>query len=265
MISFNTRLLDRAKKINSYLCVGIDISPELLGSDKLEDLVAHSKLVVDATRDIALAYKPNFAFFERWGPKGFEWLEQLVDYIGEGPILIADAKRGDIGTTASQYAESIFNYFGFDCVTLSPYLGVDSIDPFLLHSGKGVFILCRTSNPSGYEFQDKKIKNEAALYESVAMWANSLNTKDNIGLVVGATAPEELSAVRNIAPELPLLIPGIGAQGGDLEHSIRVGNSTGIGIINVSRSISFAGNLSKSDIQKSAITYVSKMNEALNG
>ena len=118
MMSFNTRLSDRAKKINSYLCVGIDISPELLGSDKLEDLVAHSKLVVDATRDIALAYKPNFAFFERWGPKGFEWLEQLIKYIGEEPILIADAKRGDIGTTASQYAESIFNYFGF----LAPYL-----------------------------------------------------------------------------------------------------------------------------------------------
>ena len=264
-MSFNTRLSDRAKRINSYLCVGIDIGPELLGSDKLEDLVAHSKLVVDATRDIALAYKPNFAFFERWGPKGFEWLEQLIEYIGEGPILIADAKRGDIGTTASQYAESIFNYFGFDCVTLSPYLGVDSIDPFLLHSGKGVFILCRTSNPSGYEFQDKKIKNEAALYESVAMWANSLNTKENIGLVIGATAPEELSTVRNIAPELPLLIPGVGAQGGDLEHSIRVGNSTGVGIVNVSRSISFAGNFSKSDIKKSAIAYVSRMNEALNG
>ena len=264
MISFNTRLLDRAKRINSYLCVGIDISPELLGSDKLEDLVAHSKLVVDATRDITLAYKPNFAFFERWGPKGFEWLEQLIKYIGEEPILIADAKRGDIGTTASQYAKSVFNYFGFDCVTLSPYLGVDSINPFISHPEKGVFILCRTSNPSGAEFQNMVIKNNKRLYESVALWANSLNTNDNIGLVVGATAPEELSAVRNIAPELPLLIPGIGEQGGNLEQSIRVGNSTGIGIINVSRSISFAGNLSKSDIRKSAVDYVSRMNEALN-
>tara|TARA_B100000424_G_scaffold271255_1_gene273214 strand:- start:5529 stop:6326 length:798 start_codon:yes stop_codon:yes gene_type:complete len=264
MTSFNNRLSDRAKRINSYLCVGIDISPELLGSNNLDDLISHSKLVVDATRDIALAYKPNFAFFERWGPKGFEWLEQLVNYIGEGPILIADAKRGDIGTTARQYAQSVFNYFGFDCVTLSPYLGVDSIDPFISSSKKGVFILCRTSNPSGFEFQNMATKNNTTLYESVALWAKSLNKEDNIGLVVGATAPEELSAVRSLAPELPLLIPGIGAQGGDLEKSIRVSNSTGIGIINVSRSISFAGNLSKSEIRKSAITYVSKMNEALN-
>ena len=253
MTSFNNRLSDRAKRINSYLCVGIDISPELLGSNNLDDLISHSKLVVDATRDIALAYKPNFAFFERWGPKGFEWLEQLVNYIGEGPILIADAKRGDIGTTARQYAQSVFNY-----------LGVDSIDPFISSSKKGVFILCRTSNPSGFEFQNMATKNNTTLYESVALWAKSLNKEDNIGLVVGATAPEELSAVRSLAPELPLLIPGIGAQGGDLEKSIRVSNSTGIGIINVSRSISFAGNLSKSEIRKSAITYVSKMNEALN-
>ena len=120
MVSFNQSLIDRANKINSYLCVGIDISPELLGSDNINDLVKHSKLVVDATRDFALAYKPNFAFFERWGSKGFTWLENLVEYIGDGPILIADAKRGDIGSTASQYAKSVFNYFNFDCVTLSP-------------------------------------------------------------------------------------------------------------------------------------------------
>ena len=198
MISFNKRLIDRANDIGSYLCVGIDISPELLGSDDLEDMISHSKLVVDATKDLALAYKPNFAFFERWGPKGFSWLEDLVEYIGAGPILIADAKRGDIGNTAREYAESIFNYFGFDSVTLSPYLGVDSIEPFISHKGKGVFILCRTSNPSGAEFQSQKINNKSYLYESVAVWANSLNKGDNVGLVVGATAPEELSTVRNI-------------------------------------------------------------------
>ena len=265
MISFNKRLIDRANDIGSYLCVGIDISPELLGSDDLEDMISHSKLVVDATKDLALAYKPNFAFFERWGPKGFSWLEDLVEYIGEGPILIADAKRGDIGNTAREYAESIFNYFGFDCVTLSPYLGVDSIEPFISHKGKGVFILCRTSNPSGAEFQSQKINNSSYLYESVAVWANSLNKGDNVGLVVGATAPEELSAVRNIVPDLPLLIPGVGAQGGDLEHSIKVGNSSGIGLINISRSISFAGDLSESAIRSSAESFVSRMNKAIHG
>ena len=264
MISFNRRLLDRANDIGSYLCVGIDISPDLLGSDNLDDLIRHSKLVVDATRDLALAYKPNFAFFERWGPKGFSWLEDLVEYIGGEPILIADAKRGDIGSTASQYAESIFNYFGFDCVTLSPYLGRDSIDPFIDHEGKGVFILCRTSNPSGIEFQNKKINNDLYLYQEIALWANKLNEADNVGLVVGATAPEELTAVRDIAPDLPLLIPGVGAQGGDLEHSVRVGNKSSVGLINISRSISFAGDLSESSIRDSAKSFVSKMNEAIN-
>ena len=263
MISFNRRLIDRANDIGSYLCVGIDISPELLGSDDLEDLITHSKLVVDATRDLALAYKPNFAFFERWGSKGFSWLEDLVKYIGGEHILIADAKRGDIGSTASQYAESIFNYFGFDCVTLSPYLGRDSIDPFISNEDKGVFILCRTSNPSGIEFQNQKINDGLYLYENIAMWANGLNKADNVGLVVGATAPEELTAVRNIVPDLPLLIPGVGTQGGDLEHSVRVGNMSGIGLINVSRSISFAGDLSESAIRNSAEDFVSRMNKAI--
>ena len=264
MISFNQRLIDRATEIDSYLCVGIDISPELLGSDRLDDLIRHSKLVVDATREFTLAYKPNFAFFERWGSKGFTWLEDLVEYIGDGPILIADAKRGDIGSTASQYAKSIFNYFGFDCVTLNPYLGDDSIEPFINDKGKGAFILCRTSNPSGAKFQSKKIDNDSFLYESVALWANTLNKNNNVGLVVGATVPEELSVIRSLAPDLPLLIPGVGAQGGNISHSIRVGNSSAIGIINVSRSISFAGDMSKSAIRISAQTYVAKMNEALN-
>jgi len=265
MVSFNQRLIDRSNEINSYLCVGIDISPELLGSDNIDDLVHHSKLVVDATREFALAYKPNFAFFERWGSKGFKWLEELVEYIGDGPVLIADAKRGDIGSTANQYAKSIFNYFGFDCVTLSPYLGEDSIEPFIDYKEKGVFILCRTSNPSGAEFQSKKLVNDSFLYESVALWANTLNKYNNVGLVVGATAPEELSIIRNLAPDLPLLIPGVGSQGGDLGHSIRVGNSSSIGMINVSRSISFAGDMSESAIRNSAESYVTKMNIALNG
>ena len=128
-----------------------------------------------------------------------------------------------------------------------------------------MFILCRTSNPSGAEFQSQKINNSSYLYESVAVWANSLNKGDNVGLVVGATAPEELSAVRNIVPDLPLLIPGVGAQGGDLEHSIKVGYSSSIGLINISRSISFAGDLSESAIRSSAESFVSRMNKAIHG
>ena len=265
MISFNQKIKKRAKDINSYLCIGIDVNVKALGSDNFEDIKAHSKKIIDATRDIALAFKPNFAFFERWGSKGFKWLEETVDYIGSDCIIIADAKRGDIGNTAGQYAESIFDHFGFDAVTLNPFMGEDSINPFLAHENKGVFILCRTSNSSAHIFQNQKLNGGLFLYEKVAEWANSLNHKNNIGLVVGATVPQELSRVRDLAPDLPILIPGVGAQGGDLEKSVYEGNKSGIGIINVSRDISFSGDCSVESIRSSAQTYVKKINEALNG
>jgi len=265
MIPFNHKIKNRAKNINSYLCVGIDVDPVLVKSNEFDDLVSHSKKIVDATRDIALCYKPNFAFFERWGARGFKWLEDIVHYIGEDAIVIADAKRGDIGNTAKQYAESIFNHFGFDCVTLSPYMGEDSIKPFIDFEEKGVFILCRTSNPSADTFQSQKLIGGDHIYEMVAKWANDLNTKENVGLVVGATAPKELSKVRKLAPELPILIPGVGAQGGNLNNCVFEGNKTGIGIVNVSRDISFSGDCSEKSIRKSALSYVEKINEALNG
>ena len=264
MISFNEKIKRRSKEINSFLCVGIDISTDSLGSDNLEHLISHSKKVIDATKDIALAYKPNFAFFEKWGSRGFQWLENIMGYIGDGPITIADAKRGDIGNTAKQYAASIFGHFDFDSVTLSPYMGEDSIMPFLTNEEKGVFILCRTSNLSGKTFQSLNLNDEFKIYEKVANWANSLNYNDNVGLVVGATAPEELIKVRRLAPSLPILIPGIGVQGGDLVSCIREGNKSGVGIINISRDISFSGNHSVNDIRQSAKMYVKKMNEALN-
>ena len=262
--SFNTNLKIRAESIQSWLCVGLDISSESLGSSSLDDLKGHAKKVVDSTRDLAAAYKPNFAFFERWGSKGFQWLEEIIDYIGDGPILIADAKRGDIGNTAKQYSKSIFDHFGFDAVTLNPYLGRDSIEPFLDRAEKGVFILCRTSNPSSGEFQNHQFDGQA-LYEKVAAWAGALNDKDNVGLVAGATAPEELTRIREIVPNLSLLIPGVGAQGGDLEHSVRVGNQSGVGIINVSRGICFAGDHSTSAIRSTAESYVSQMKTVLHG
>ena len=264
MAAFNYRLKSLCNDRKSWLCVGLDMNPEAFGSNDLGNLKDHTFNVIDATRDLAVAYKPNFAFFERWGSKGFTWLENLVEYIGDGPVLIADAKRGDIGSTASQYAKSIFDHFGFDCVTLSPYLGGDSIEPFVEYKNRGVFILCRTSNPSGAEFQSKKLEDDSFLYKSVALWANTLNKYNNVGLVVGATAPEELSAIRGFSPDLPLLIPGVGAQGGDLSHSVRVGNASSIGMINISRAISFAGNMSELAIRKSAESYVAKMNRALH-
>lgn len=260
MEPFNSRLQARIDTIQSNLCVGLDISPEKLNisNPTLDDLKKHTFRVIDATVDLAAAYKPNLAFFERWGTYGFKWLEETLARIPDGPILIGDAKRGDIGNTASQYASSLFNYFNFDAVTINPYMGSDAIEPFLNEQGKGVFILCRTSNPSAVELQNI-MEDEKPLYIRVAELASSLNRKNNVGLVVGATAPEEISKVREVCPGLPFLIPGIGAQGGDLEASFRAGNTNGIAIINVSRGISFAGDLSRDSIRSEALRYVTEM------
>ncbi|MBT4555814.1 MAG: orotidine-5'-phosphate decarboxylase [Candidatus Marinimicrobia bacterium] len=263
MAGFNSSLKDLCKDRQSWLCVGLDMSPESFGSTNLGNLKEHTFKVIDATRDLAVAYKPNFAFFERWGAAGFAWLEETAMYIGDDHFKIADAKRGDIGNTAEHYAKSIFGHFGFDCVTLSPYMGRDSIDPFLKDPEKGVFILCRTSNESASDFQNN-LNHGEPLFEKVAQWANGLNYFNNVGLVVGATAPEELTRVREISPDLSLLIPGVGAQGGDLEHSVKMGNQSGVGLINISRGISFAGDMSEKEIRSSAEKYVNQMRSVMS-
>ena len=266
MKSFTTRLSEQIVKKKSHLCVGLDISPEGLGNKnaKLADLIDHSLKIIDATIDITVCYKPNLAFFERWGSDGFRWLEKIIRYIGNNSIIIADGKRGDIGNTAKQYAISLFDHFGFDAVTINPYMGSDSIKPFIEYPEKGVFILCRTSNASASEFQDLKAGN-LYFYEAVGKLAVKLNKNDNIGLVVGATAPSEIKKIRKIVPKLPFLIPGIGAQGGDLEKSMKSGNENGLAIINVSRGISFAGDLSSLAIKNATLDYVEKMREIVNG
>jgi len=263
MTTFNSRLKSLCDERQSWLCVGLDMNPESLGSSALSNLKSHTFNVIDATHDLAVAFKPNFAFFERWGAAGFAWLEETAMFIGNDALIIADAKRGDIGNTAVQYADSIFGHFDFDAVTLSPYMGRDSIDPFLMDESKGVFILCRTSNPSASDFQNVQF-NDKPLFEHVAAWSNDLNGKNNVGLVVGATAPDELSKVRDISPDLSLLIPGVGAQGGDLAHSVKVGNQSGVGLINVSRGISFSGDMSVKAIRSAAKDYVSQMRDAIN-
>jgi orotidine-5'-phosphate decarboxylase len=265
MKTFNSRLSAKIRQKKSHLCVGLDMNPEGLGSPgtTLDALKAHAFKVIDATQDLVAAFKPNLAFFERWGSAGFKWLEETMDHFGDDAIIIGDAKRGDIGNTAKQYAHSLFNHFGFDAVTLSPYMGVDSIAPFTENSEKGVFILCRTSNPSAVDLQNLPIGDEL-LFDKTAQLAVEWNMNDNVGLVVGATAPEEISRIRNHAPELPFLIPGIGAQGGDLANSMIDGNTNGDAIINVSRGISFAGDLSEKAIRNAAKDYVNKMRELMN-
>ena len=280
MKPFNLRLSKLIKSKRSHLCVGLDMNPEAMGSSNttLDELKKHSFKVIDATSDLASAFKPNLAFFERWGSEGFKWLEELMDYFPDDLIIIGDAKRGDIGNTAKQYAYSLFTHFDFDAVTLSPYMGKDSITPFIDNPEKGAFILCRTSNPSAVDLQNQQINIKSSdqtlnsideipnemLFDKTAQLCVEWNKNNNVGIVVGATAPKEISRIRNHAPSLPFLIPGIGAQGGDLTQSMVDGNKNGDALINISRGISFSGDLSSKAIRNAAKDYLSQMREIID-
>ena len=222
--------------------------PEYLFDESEDPVFDFNKAIIDATADLCVAYKPNLAFYESLGLEGWEVLERTVDYIRENypdQFIIADAKRGDIGNTSAAYAKSLFDYYGFDAVTVSPFLGYDSLEPFLKYKDRGVIIICRTSNKGAADFQSLLCQYEGKtmpLYEIVALKASQWNTNHNIGLVVGATYPEELKNIRQTHPDMPILIPGVGAQGGDLELAVRYGidaNNRGI-IINSSRGIIYA-------------------------
>lgn len=280
MKSFNLRLSKLIKSKRSHLCVGLDMNPEAMGSSNttLDELKKHAFKVIDATSDLSSAFKPNLAFFERWGSEGFKWLEELMDYFPDDLIIIGDAKRGDIGNTAKQYAYSLFTHFDFDAVTLSPYMGKDSITPFIDNPEKGAFILCRTSNPSAVDLQNQQINIKSSdqtlnsideipnemLFDKTAQLCVEWNKNNNVGIVVGATAPKEISRIRNHAPSLPFLIPGIGAQGGDLRQSMVDGNKNGDALINISRGISFSGDLSSKAIRNAAKDYLSQMREIID-
>ena len=240
-------LNDTIRKSNrdrdSLLCVGLDVNPEKIpfhimeGSDPI---FTFNKRIIEATSDLVMAYKPNLAFYEALGQEGWDILRRTVDTIPEGIFKIGDAKRGDIGSTAQRYAKALFD-LGFDIVTVNPYLGWDSISPFVEKEEKGIFILCLTSNPSSRDFQYLMIEGKP-LYHYIAEKAVEWNQNQNCGLVVGATHPEELQTIRDIAGNLPFLIPGIGAQGGDLEASVMAGTDAmgEMAVINSSRGIIYA-------------------------
>ena len=243
-MNFIDKLNAAVKKNRSLVCVGLDTSPELIPSGM--SVLEFNKAIIDATADLVCAYKPNLAFYEVRGEKGLEILHNTIKHIPKGIPVIGDAKRGDIGNTAAAYAQSLFEYFGFDAVTVSPFLGFDSIEPFLKYKEKGVILICRTSNKGAADFQSLLCQYEGKnrpLYEIVALKASQWNTNNNIGLVVGATYPEELKNIRQSHPDILILIPGVGAQGGDLELAVRYGidaHNRGI-IINSSRGIIYAG------------------------
>lgn len=232
------------QKNRSMICVGLDLDSKRMPneySNSIKGYFDFAKKIIDATSDLVCAYKPNLAFFEHHGAEGISLLKLIVDRIPEHIPVILDAKRGDIGNTAEHYAHALQEHLGADWVTLSPYMGYDSIKPFVESEEKGAFVLCLTSNESSSDFQQLQIGNDK-LYEIVAKKVAGWNQKENLGLVVGATHPEQLAGLRQIAPGVPFLIPGVGAQGGSLERAAVDGSEafTQPALINVSRSVLYA-------------------------
>jgi orotidine-5'-phosphate decarboxylase len=263
-MKFVEKLLEISRRNKSLLCVGLDPDPALMPR---MNLVEFNKAIIDATKDLVCAYKPNFAFYEALGQEGIWALDTTINYIPDYIPVIGDAKRGDIGNTAKAYARAVLEIFDCDAVTVNPYLGFDSVEPFLKYEDKGIFILCRTSNKGARDFQDIKDAEGRPLFETVAQKALEWNTQGNIGLVVGATYPEELKKIRELCPEMPLLIPGVGTQGGDLELAIKYGVDAhgGKAIINVSRQVLYAstGTDFAEAARKNALELRDKINQFL--
>jgi orotidine-5'-phosphate decarboxylase len=253
-MTFLEQLQGAERQNGSLLCVGLDPEPSkfpasLKGdASKIYDFCAQ---IVDATADLAISFKPQIAYFA--AHRAEDQLEKLMEHMRRNaphvPVIL-DAKRGDIGSTAEQYAKEAFERYGADAVTLSPFMGFDSVQPYLKYHGKGAFLLCRTSNPGGDDLQNQRlasVEGQPLLYEHVAKLAQGpWNLNGQLGLVVGATYPAEIERVRSLAPTLPLLIPGVGAQGGDAVATIKAGYrqsngaTTGAVIVNSSRAILYA-------------------------
>ncbi len=252
-MKFLDKLRAAQQRNRSYLCIGLDIviaNNPLVQSTYDEPMLPFAREIINATKDLVCAYKPNLGFYFAEGAAGLVALERIVRLIPDDIPIILDAKFGDIGNTAAAYARGAFEQYKADAVTLAPYMGSDSIKPFLNYMDKGVFVLGRTSNENAGELQNLRVNGESAavggemLYEAVARKAQQWHAEGPgaCGLVVGATAPEEMASLREQAPELPFLIPGVGAQGGDLAFAVKHGRTAdGLGpVINASRSILYA-------------------------
>lgn len=253
MTTFISRLEARVDEVKSSLCVGLDPHPEDLPAPTADHAREFCLRLIESTANQAAVFKPNAAFFEAYGPEGLSVLQEIIAAVPDDIPVILDAKRGDIASTARAYARAAFQILGADAITVNPYLGYDSVAPFLENPVWGVFLLCKTSNPGSADLQDLKVVDHGklsdaslghAVYEQVVRLAQSWNQNDNLGLVVGATHPEALRRVRVIAPDLWILAPGVGAQGGDLRAALQFGlREDGLGLLlAVSRSISRAAN-----------------------
>ena len=238
-------LFEQIKKKNSYLCVGLDTDVEKIPvhlQGTADPVFEFNKQIIDATHELCVAYKPNIAFYEALGPKGWESLQKTLEYIPKDCFTIADAKRGDIGNTSSLYAKAFFENMNFDSITVAPYMGEDSVRPFLQFKNKWVILLAHTSNAGSADFQLTESKvNGHRLYEEVLIKAQTWATPEQLMFVVGATRSDKMAEIRKLAPESFFLVPGIGAQGGDLEMISKYGMNKQCGLlVNSARAIIYA-------------------------
>lgn len=267
----SAQLYQQILQKKSYLCVGLDTDPERLPAsvqNESDPVFAFNRAIIDATKDLCVAYKPNLAFYEALGPQGWISLQKTLDYIPDTHFTIADAKRGDIGNTSKRYAKAFFEQLNFDSVTVAPYMGVDSVSPFLEFENKWVILLALTSNQGAQDFQLTPQENGQPLYEKVMRSAMTWASPDQLMFVVGATHPEKFQEIRAIAPHHFLLVPGIGAQGGDLARVSHYGwNAQGGLLVNSSRGILYASSgpdfaeaarSAAMDLQKQMATFINE-------
>ena len=269
MTSFVDRLRAASEESQSLVSVGLDVNPEVM---PVTDVAEFNRAIVNETADLVCAYKPNLAFYEALGLPGLRALESTIGHIREvAPhcVIIGDCKRGDVDASAKAYVKAMFDVWGFDAATINPWGGSDSIEPWLGAPDRGVFIWCRGSNPGSADLQDLAVgadgQGSEPLFLRLARGSNQWSAKGNIGLVVGATVPEQLAAVRGVCPDLPLLIPGVGAQGGDLEAAVLRGvDAAGrLAIINSSRGIIYASR--GEDFASAARVAASNLRNSING
>ena len=261
------KLVDQIKKKQSFLCVGLDIDlnkiPEHLKGNE-DPIFSFAKSIIDATHQYAVAYKPNLAFFESYGVQGWEAFQKVMEYLNSNfpdHFTIADAKRGDIGNTASRYAKAFFETYNADSVTVAPYMGKDAVEPFLKFEGKHAILLALTSNPGASDFQFTKENNEV-LFQKVLRTSLTWTNADRLMYVVGATKAEALTSIRKIVPDSFLLVPGVGAQGGNLADVSRAGMNSQCGLlVNSSRGILYCSQ--ETDFAEAAALEASRLQEEM--
>ncbi|MCF6295982.1 MAG: orotidine-5'-phosphate decarboxylase [Flavobacteriaceae bacterium] len=261
------QLTEQIKKKKSFLCIGLDVDLDKIPQHLLQEddpVFAFNKAIIDATHHLCVAYKPNIAFYEAYGLKGWQALEKTIQYLNENYseiFTIADAKRGDIGNTSSRYAKAFFEDLAFDSITVAPYMGKDSVEPFLAFEGKHTILLALTSNEGASDFQTQKVNNKK-LYEQVIETSKTWKNAENLMYVVGATKAEHIAEIRQIIPNSFLLVPGVGAQGGNLQEVCKYGLNDNVGLlINSSREIIYASN--KTDFAQAAAKKASELQQQM--